>query len=292
MGDENRKMTDAELSRALGKSSGGRMAGKLLAALGFVVAVAGVLLGNFVVMIFGGVVLALGQMLQGKARDQVNRQTFEGVAPDILGAMFQDINQNPPDPKLLYPGDTNIPVPTHDYCHGSGYIRGTYQGKTVELCTVKLVDSEEIQREETGLWEKNEREFYRGQWMLCELGQSFPTWLTIWPRGALDKVFSGRGIKTGNADFDKRFNLTSGEETTALLLLTQARMERILAVSEAAGGKLALNLNTDGKLYIAVHSGHGFFDTVKGKEAPAELRARFTREIKWFTDTIDAFLLN
>ena len=71
-----------------------------------------------------------------------------------------------------------------------------------------------------------------------------------------------------------------------------ARMERILAVSEAAGGKLALNLNTDGKLYIAVHSGHGFFDTVKGKEAPAELRARFTREIKWFTDTIDAFLLN
>ena len=87
MGDENRKMTDAELSRALGKSSGGRMAGKLLAAVGFVVAVAGVLLGNFVVMIFGGVVLALGQMLQGKARDQVNQQTFEGVAPDILGAI-------------------------------------------------------------------------------------------------------------------------------------------------------------------------------------------------------------
>ena len=146
MGDENRKMTDAELSWALGKSSGGRMAGKLLATLGFVVAVTGVLLGNFVVMIFGGVVLALGQMLQGKARDQVNRQTFEGVAPDILGAMFQDIDQNPPDPKLLYQGDTNIPVPTHDYCHGSGYIRGTYQGKTIELCTVKLVDSEEIQR--------------------------------------------------------------------------------------------------------------------------------------------------
>ena len=157
---------------------------------------------------------------------------------------------------------------------------------------MKLVDSQEIQREETGLWEKNEREVYRGQWMLCELGQSFPTWLTIWPRGALDKVFSGRGIKTGNAAFDKRFNLTSGDETTALLLLTPARIERILVVSEAAGGKLALNLNTDGKLYIAVHSGHGFFDIMKGKEAPAELRARFAREIKWFTDTIDAFLLN
>ena len=72
------------------------MAGKMLAALGLVIAVGGVLLGNFVVMIFGGVVLALGQMLQGKARDQVNQRTFEGVAPDILGAMFQDIDQNHP----------------------------------------------------------------------------------------------------------------------------------------------------------------------------------------------------
>ena len=180
----------------------------------------------------------------------------------------------------------------NDYSHSSGYIRGTYQGKTIELCTVKLMDSEEIQREESGLWEKNEREVYRGQWMLCEFGQTFPTWVTIWPRGALDKVFSGRGIKTGNAAFDKRFNLTSGDETTALLILSPARMERILAVSEAAGGKLALNLNTDGKLYIAVHSGHGFFDIMKGKESPTELRARFAREIRWFTDTIDAFLLN
>ena len=100
--------------------SGGRMAGKMLAALGLVIAVGGILLGNFVVMIFGGVVLALGQMLQGKARDQVNQRTFEEVAPDIMGTVFQDIDQNPPDPKLLYQGDTNIPVPTHDYCHGSG----------------------------------------------------------------------------------------------------------------------------------------------------------------------------
>ena len=129
MGDENRKMSDAELSRALEKNSGGRMAGKMLAALGLVIAVGGVLLGNFVVMIFGGVVLALGQMLQGKARDQVNQRTFEGVAPDILGTVFQDIDQNPPDPKLLYPGDTNIPVSTNDYSHNSGYIRERTRGK-------------------------------------------------------------------------------------------------------------------------------------------------------------------
>ena len=78
-------------------------------------------------------------------------------------------------------------------------------------------------------------------------------------------------------------------KTTALLILSPARMERILAVSEATGGKLALNLNTDGKLYIAVHSGHGFFDIGKGYENPAQLRQRFAHELRWFTDMIDTF---
>ena len=50
---------------------------------------------------------------------------------------------------------------------------------TAEICTVRLTEETEIQREETGLWEKNEREVYTGQWMLCRLNREFPTWLTI-----------------------------------------------------------------------------------------------------------------
>ena len=125
--------------------------------------------------------------------------------------------------------------------------------------------------------------------MLCQLNREFPTWLTIWPRDRLDKLFSSKTIQTGNEGFDKRFNLSSDDEAAALRILSPGRMERILALADSSIGKFAVNLNSDGRLYIAVHSGHGFFDIGKGHENPTQLRKRFARELKWFTDMIDAF---
>lgn len=194
-----------------------------------------------------------------------------------------------PAPHILDAKDTNIPLPGHTYCSGSGYIRGTYQGLTTELCTVRLTEVNEFQREETGQWEKNEREVYTGQWMLCELNREFPTWLTIWPRERMDKLFGSKTIRTGNEAFDKRFNVSSDDEAAALRILTPDCAEKILALADSPFGKFAINLNSDGRLYLAVHSGHGFFDLGKGREDPAQLRQRFTRELTWFTNMIDVF---
>ena len=285
MEEKNRNMTDERLSQQLHKSKGG----KILSLLGVVIAVVGIVPGrNIVLVVIGGVILGLGQMVQGKSKGKANQQTFEAIAPDIVSAVFENVQMNP-TPHLLDAKDTNIPLPGHTYCSGSGYVRGTYQGLTTELCTVKLTEVDEFQREETGLWEKNEREVYTGQWLLCELNREFPTWLTIWPREKLDKLFSSQTIKTGNEAFDKRFNLSSDDEAAALRILTSDRMERIMALADSSIGKFAVNLNHDGKLYLAVHSGHGFFDIGKGHENPAQLRQRFARELKWFTDMIDTF---
>ena len=125
--------------------------------------------------------------------------------------------------------------------------------------------------------------------MLCQLNREFPTWLTIWPRDRLDKLFSSKTIQTGNEGFDKRFNLSSDDEAAALRILSPSRMERILALADSPIGKFAVNLNPDGRVYIAVHSGHGFFDIGKGYENPAQLRQRFAHELRWFTDMIDTF---
>ena len=54
-------------------------------------------------------------------------------------------------------------------------------------------------------------------------------------------------------------------------------------------GDFSGSLHSDGTLYLAVHSGRGFFDVGKGKEPPDALRRRFTRELKWYTDMIDVF---
>ena len=289
MEEKNRNMTDERLSQQLRKSKGGKLGGKILSLLGVVIAVVGIILGgNIALIVLGGVVLALGQAVQGKSKDKASQQTFDATAPDIVSAALENVQMNP-TPHLLDAKDTNIPLPSHTHCSGSGYVRGTYQGLTTELCTVRLTEVSEVQREETGMWEKNEREVYTGQWILCELGQEFQTWLTIWPRDRLDKLFGSKTIQTGNEGFDKRFNLSSDDEAATLRILTPGRMERILTLADSSIGKFAVNLNPDGRLYLAVHSGRGFFDIGKGRETPEQLRQRFARELRWFTDMIDAF---
>lgn len=289
MAEQKTNMTDEQLSQELRKSKGSKLGGKILSLLGGVIAVAGMILGgNLVLVVIGGVVLGLGQMVQGKSKGNANQQTFEAIAPDIVGAAFENVQMNL-TPHLLDAEDTNIPLPGHTYCSGSGYVRGIYQGLTTELCTVRLTEVSEVQREETGLWEKNEQEVYTGQWMLCQMNREFPTWLTIWPRDRLDQLLRAKTIKTGNETFDKRFNLSSDDEAAALRILTPDRIERIMALEDSSFGRFAVNLNRDGRLYLAVHSGHGFFDIGKGHENPTQLRQRFARELKWFTDMIDAF---
>ena len=289
MAEQKTNMTDEQLSQELRKSKGSKLGGKILSLLGGVIAVAGMILGgNLVLVVIGGVVLGLGQMVQGKSKGNANQQTFEAIAPDIVGAAFENVQMNL-TPHLLDAEDTNIPLPGHTYCSGSGYVRGIYQGLTTELCTVRLTEVSEVQREETGLWEKNEQEVYTGQWMLCQMNREFPTWLTIWPRDRLDKLLRAKTIKTGNETFDKRFNLSSDDEAAALCILTPDRIERIMALEDSSFGRFAVNLNRDDRLYLAVHSGHGFFDISKGHENPTQLRQRFARELKWFTDMIDAF---
>ena len=289
MEEQKTNMTDEHLAQELRRSKGGKPGGKLLSLLGGVVAIAGIILGgNIVLVVIGGVILGLGQMVQGKSKEQAGRQTFDSIAPDIVDTAFENVQMNPVPP-LLDANDTNIPLPSHTHCSGSGYIRGTYRGLTTELCTVRLTEVSEVQREETGLWEKNEQAVYTGQWMLCQLNREFPTWLTIWPREKLDKLLRAKTIKTGNETFDKRFNLSSDDEAAALRILSPGRIERILALADSSIGKFAVNLNSDGRLYIAVHSGRGFFDLGKGRENPAQLRERFARELRWFTDMIEAF---
>ena len=288
MAEQKAKMSDEHLAQELRKSKGGKLGGKVISLLGAVIAVAGIILnGNIVLVVIGGVILGLGQMVQGKSKEKASRQTFDVIAPDIVGAAFENVQMAPP-PHLLDAEDTNIPLPDHTYCSGSGYVRGIYQGLTTELCTVRLTDVNEVQREETGLWEKNEQVVYAGQWMLCELGREFPTWLTIWPRGKLDKLFNSRTIKMENEGFNKKFNLSSGDEQEALRILNPSRMERLMRLAETSG-KFAVNLNTDGRLYIACHCDRGFFDIGKGRGKPDALRQRFTGELKRFTDMIDTF---
>ena len=232
------------------------MGKRLLSILGLLIAIVGIVFGgNLVLVIVGCVILGLGQMIKDKEDNELNK--------NVVYKFFEDVQFNP-NTHMLNVSDTNIPLPKHDYCSGSGYVQGKYKGLDVELCTIKLTDVTEMLRDETGLWEKNENIVYTGEWMLCNLNQRFNTWLTIYPCNLLDK----QTIKTGNEAFDKKFNLTCGDEKLVLEILDANRLERIMALSNH---KFSINLNEDGRLYIAAHSFKNMND------------------LKWFVDMIDVF---
>ena len=234
------------------------MGKRLLSILGLLIAIVGIVFGgNLILVIIGCVILGLGQMIKDKEDNELNM--------NVVHEFFEDVKMNP-ESHILNVSDTNIPLPKHDYCSGSGYVQGKYKGLDVELCTIKLSDVTEVLRDETGLWEKNENTVYTGEWMLCNLNQRFNTWLTIYPRSLLDK----QSIKTGNEAFDKKFNLTCGDEKLALKILDSNRLERIMALSNH---KFSINLNEDGRLYMAIHDGHGFN----------------AENLQWFVDMIDVF---
>lgn len=232
------------------------MGKRLLSILGLLIAIVGIVFGgNLILVIIGCVILGLGQMIKDKEDNELNM--------NVVHEFFEDVKMNP-ESHILNVSDTNIPLPKHDYCSGSGYVQGKYKGLDVEFCTIKLTDVTEVLRDETGLWVKNENTVYTGEWMLCNLNQRFNTWLTIYPRSLLDK----QSIKTGNEAFDKKFNLTCGDEKLALKILDSNRLERIMALSNH---KFSINLNEDGRLYIAAHSFKNMND------------------LKWFVDMIDVF---
>ena len=234
------------------------MGKRLLSILGLLIAIVGIVFGgNLVLVIVGCVILGLGQMIKDKEDNELNM--------NVVHEFFEDVKMNP-ESHILNVSDTNIPLPKHDYCSGSGYVQGKYKGLDVEFCTIKLTDVTEILRDETGLWEKNENTVYTGEWMLCKLDQRFNTWLTIYTRSLLDK----QSIKTVNETFNKKFNLCCGDEKLVFEILDSNRLERIIALSNH---NFSINLNEDGRLYMAIHGGHGFN----------------SENLQWFVDMIDVF---
>lgn len=231
---------------------------RLLSILGLMIAIVGIVFGgNLVLVIVGCVILGLGQMIKDK-EDNSTSDFNEG-----FGKYFVDVKMNS-EGHILNVSDTNIPLPKHDYCSGSNYVQGKYKGLDIEFCTIKLTDVTEVLRDETGLWEKNENTVYKGEWMLCKLDRKFNTWLTIYPRGFVDLKPS----KAQNEAFNKKFNLTCGDEKLALEILDSNRLERIMALSNH---KFSINLNEDGRLYVAAHS------------------FKNMNNLKWFVDMIDVF---
>lgn len=112
------------------------MGKKILSILGLGIVLIGIVFGgNLVLILVGAILLGLGQTSKENGNNSKNKQVFH--------EFFDDVNIDPVS-HLLDVSDTNIPLPKHDYCSGSGYVQGKYKGLDIELCTIKLIDVTEV----------------------------------------------------------------------------------------------------------------------------------------------------
>ena len=109
--EQKTTMIEEQLAQELNKSKSGKLGGKMLSLLGAVIGIAGVVLGGKIVLvIIGGVLFGLGQMVQGKSRGETSQQVFDTIVPDMMSMIFEDVQINPA-PHHLDVKDTNIPLP-------------------------------------------------------------------------------------------------------------------------------------------------------------------------------------
>ena len=224
-----------------------------------------------------------------KSKETADQAVNDAIVPGVMNTLFDDVQMHP-EGHLLDVEGSNIPLQTYSYLNSSGNICFRYQGHPAELCSITLTDVNDYVDESNDMRQTNEQEIYRGQWMCCELGETFPTGFTFWPRGKLDKIFRTKTIKTGYEAFDKRFNLSCDNEEWVLYFLNQDRMARILELTQKAFGEFAVCLHGDGKLDLAVHSGHHFFEVGRDRNNTEALKQRYTRELKWCRDMLDVFI--
>ena len=83
--EQKMTMIEEQLEQELNKSKSGKLGGKMLSLLGAVIGIAGVILGGKIVLvIIGGVLIGLGQMVQGKSRGETSQQVFDRVLGKIV----------------------------------------------------------------------------------------------------------------------------------------------------------------------------------------------------------------
>ena len=283
--------TDLALNAAKKAEKSSRTNGRLIQIFGLVLGIVGLIRGtNLPLILFGVVLICMGQWIQNRNKGQVQEQLDQTVVPQVLDAVFDNPQYRPAQSlSQTLIESAGLGLPRYTDCEGGQYVRASYRGTDVELSSVTLKERGSLQDEETGLWRDYETIAYQGQWMVCRLGVPMPVDLALLPRDAVDRALRIKSIKTDNEAFNKRFTVQSGNEPAVRSFLTSSRMESLLQAAGTAGGKLSIRIQTDGTLYAAVQSGHGFFDAGKGRETAPQLQERFTRELQWYTGLIDLF---
>ena len=231
------------------------------------------------------IVLALvgGYQLEknsSKLKKILSDDVISGVIKEALG---DAVEYNPWG--TINPGSMVFPF-DYNCANGSDHIKVVYHGVNVELGDIELIDESEVTDEE-GRTETTRNTLFKGQWLTCDFGKELAGEVYISERTKKARKSLKSDVTMDNEQFAKRFCVRANDPQEAYYILTPHMMEYITSMADKSGGTVYLSFLRNGKMHVAVQTGHDFFELGKTNTDAETLRQKFLGELRWFTDIVD-----
>ena len=288
---DDSKFADQQLTSDLKSANAGARAASVLEVIGGVLAVIGLISGMIPLLIIGTLLAFGGGALASRQKKQLKQSLGDRLVRSVLEEAFPGVQYDPAghiSSSLVQSSHLILPV-TYQQVSGSDDIKAVYRGMNIEFSDIALLEEIDNYDSEMNTFQTttSTQDVFHCQWIICDLGRALPTEVQVAVRSKIQRVFRGKGLKTGNEEFDKCFFIQSSCEERTFSVLTPRMTEQILSASCKFGGNLYLSFLPSGLVHIVVRSGRDFFEFGKGATNAAALRQRIHAEIAWITGIID-----
>ena len=258
---------------------------KVLTSVSGAVGVLCVWIGLIPVAIFFFVVCVVAGFRVEKNNSKLKKLLSDDVVSGVLKEALGDTVVYSPL-GTINPGPMVFPF-SYNCVEGSDHIKAVYHGLNIELGDISLIDESEFTDNETGQTEKQSLLYFKGQWLTCDFGKELAGEVYISERAKKKRRGMKSDVSMDNEQFDTRFCVRANNPQEAFYILTPHMMEYITAMADKSGGLVYMSFLRNGKMHVAVQTGHDFFELGKTNTDAETLRQKFLGELRWFTDIVD-----
>ena len=279
------KMTNKEVGSQLRSLRTKAKIAKVLTSVSGAVGVLCVWIGLIPVAIFFFVVCVVAGFRVEKNNSKLKKLLSDDVVSGVLKEALGDTVVYSPL-GTINPGPMVFPF-SYNCVEGSDHIKAVYHGLNIELGDISLIDESEFTDNETGQTEKQSLLYFKGQWLTCDFGKELAGEVYISERAKKKRRGMKSDVSMDNEQFDTRFCVRANNPQEAFYILTPHMMEYITAMADKSGGLVYMSFLRNGKMHVAVQTGHDFFELGKTNTDAETLRQKFLGELRWFTDIVD-----
>ena len=153
------------------------------------------------------------------------------------------------------------------------YTKGVFRGIPLEFGEFTL-EEEQTERDEDGDTKTSYVAVFNGLMVVCQHGLDLRDDFSI---TQYTTYIGGNAVRTESEAFNKAYSIRGNDGHSVFYLLTPHYMEKLLALSNEIGDRLAMQFRKDGKLLICIR-GLNMFE-VKEAGSAAELQKQIEGEM-------------